>query len=39
VTTVAGEAPLDAECTAMTGKAHVYSENKDIFDCMLNQVR
>ncbi len=39
VTTVAGQAPVDAECTSMIGKAHVYSENKDVFDCMLNQVR
>jgi hypothetical protein len=39
VTTVAGQAPVDAECTTMLGKAHVYTENKDIFDCMLNQVR
>jgi hypothetical protein len=39
VTTVAGQAPVDSECTDMLGKAHVYSENKDIFDCMLNQVR
>jgi hypothetical protein len=22
----------------MQGKAHVYCENNDIFDCMLNQV-
>jgi len=39
VTTVAGQAPVDAECTTMLGKAHVYTENKDIFDCMLNQVK
>ena len=39
VTTVAGQAPVDAECTQLLGKVHVYSENKDIFDCMLNQVR
>lgn len=38
MTTVAGQAPVDASCTSMIGKAHVYSENKDIFDCMLNQV-
>ncbi|CAF0966657.1 unnamed protein product [Adineta ricciae] len=37
VTTVAGQAPVDTACTTMLGKAHVYSENKDIFDCMLNQ--
>ncbi|UJR15000.1 hypothetical protein I4U23_001977 [Adineta vaga] len=37
VTTVAGQAPVDASCTSMLGKAHVYCENKDIFDCMLNQ--
>jgi hypothetical protein len=39
VTTVAGQAPVDAECTELLGHVHVYSENKDIFDCMLNQVR
>lgn len=39
MTTVAGQAPVDSECTSLSGKVHVYSENKDIFDCMLNQVR
>lgn len=39
MTTVAGQAPVDAECTELLGKAHVYTENKDVFDCMLNQVR
>lgn len=39
VTTVAGQAPVDAECKSLIGKVHVYTENKDIFDCMLNQVR
>jgi len=38
VTTVAGQAPVDSSCTSLLGKAHVYVENKDIFDCMLNQV-
>ncbi|CAF3595748.1 unnamed protein product [Rotaria sp. Silwood1] len=37
VTTVAGQAPVDAECKTLIGKVHVYTENKDIFDCMLNQ--
>lgn len=38
VTTVAGQAPVDSACTNLQGKAHVYTENKDVFDCMLNQV-
>ncbi|CAM4783524.1 unnamed protein product [Rotaria magnacalcarata] len=37
VTTIAGQAPVDAECKNLLGKVHVYTENKDIFDCMLNQ--
>ncbi|UJR31675.1 hypothetical protein I4U23_019156 [Adineta vaga] len=37
VTTVIGKVPVDAECTSMLGKAHVYCEDGDIFDCMLNQ--
>lgn len=37
VTTVAGQAPVDIECKSLAGKVHVYSEKKDIFDCMLNQ--
>ena len=39
VTTIAGQAPVDAECHELIGKAHVYTENTDVFDCMLNQVR
>ena len=38
VTTVAGKAPVDSECKTMLTKAHVYSEDSDTFDCMLNQV-
>ncbi|XP_062609623.1 poly [ADP-ribose] polymerase 2-like [Saccostrea cucullata] len=34
---ISGKAPVDAECTSMVGKAHVYSEGNDIWDCMLNQ--
>ncbi|KAJ8366951.1 hypothetical protein AAFF_G00336400 [Aldrovandia affinis] len=32
-----GKAPVDSECTAKMGKAHVYSEGEDIYDVMLNQ--
>ncbi|KAI1901239.1 hypothetical protein AGOR_G00032250 [Albula goreensis] len=32
-----GKAPVDSECTAKLGKAHVYSEGEDIYDVMLNQ--
>ncbi|MFT7800163.1 poly ADP-ribose polymerase 2 isoform X1 [Arapaima gigas] len=32
-----GKAPVDSECTAKLGKAHVYSEADDIYDVMLNQ--
>ncbi|RVE60960.1 hypothetical protein OJAV_G00166110 [Oryzias javanicus] len=32
-----GRAPVDAECKAKLGKAHVYSEGKDVYDVMLNQ--
>ncbi|XP_074508142.1 poly [ADP-ribose] polymerase 2 [Sebastes fasciatus] len=32
-----GKAPLDSECKAKLGKAHVYSEGKDVYDVMLNQ--
>ena len=32
-----GKAPVDADCP-LVGKAHVYYEGKDIYDCMLNQV-
>jgi poly [ADP-ribose] polymerase len=38
ITTVVGKVPVDSECVSMQGKAHVYCENNDIFDCMLNQV-
>ncbi|XP_052818983.1 poly [ADP-ribose] polymerase 2-like isoform X2 [Mya arenaria] len=33
---MSGKAPVDAECPLL-GKAHVYYEGKDIYDCMLNQ--
>ncbi|XP_018613580.1 poly [ADP-ribose] polymerase 2 isoform X1 [Scleropages formosus] len=32
-----GKAPVDSECTAKLGKAHVYNEGDDIYDVMLNQ--
>lgn len=32
-----GKAPVDTECKAKLGKAHVYSEGNDIYDAMLNQ--
>ncbi|KAK7944998.1 hypothetical protein WMY93_000726 [Mugilogobius chulae] len=32
-----GKAPVDTECKAKLGKAHVYSEGKDVYDVMLNQ--
>ncbi|XP_046707984.1 poly [ADP-ribose] polymerase 2 isoform X3 [Silurus meridionalis] len=32
-----GKAPVDAECKAKLGKAHVYSEGEDVYDVMLNQ--
>ena len=35
---VKGKAPVDPECTAKLGVAHVYCEGKDIYDIMLNQV-
>ncbi|XP_039206042.1 poly [ADP-ribose] polymerase 2 isoform X2 [Crotalus tigris] len=35
--TVKGKAPVDPECTAKAGKAHVYCEGDDIYDVMLNQ--
>ena len=38
ITTVVGKVPVDSECVSMQGKAHVYCENNDVFDCMLNQV-
>ncbi|XP_063157535.1 poly [ADP-ribose] polymerase 2 [Candoia aspera] len=35
--TVKGKAPVDPECTAKLGKAHVYCEGDDIYNVMLNQ--
>ncbi|KAM6918660.1 poly [ADP-ribose] polymerase 2 [Xenentodon cancila] len=32
-----GRAPVDPECKAKLGKAHVYSEGNDVYDVMLNQ--
>ncbi|XP_028328682.1 poly [ADP-ribose] polymerase 2-like [Gouania willdenowi] len=32
-----GKAPVDSECKAKLGKAHIYSEGNDVFDVMLNQ--
>ncbi|KAF7222008.1 poly [ADP-ribose] polymerase 2 [Nothobranchius furzeri] len=32
-----GKAPVDPECKAKLGKAHVYSEGADVYDVMLNQ--
>ncbi|KAM9789662.1 poly [ADP-ribose] polymerase 2 [Neosynchiropus ocellatus] len=32
-----GKAPVDPECKAKVGKAHVYSEGSDVYDVMLNQ--
>ncbi|XP_051553307.1 poly [ADP-ribose] polymerase 2 isoform X2 [Myxocyprinus asiaticus] len=32
-----GKAPVDPECKAKIGKAHVYSEGNDVYDIMLNQ--
>ncbi|XP_021569919.1 poly [ADP-ribose] polymerase 2 isoform X2 [Carlito syrichta] len=32
-----GKAPVDPECTAKVGKAHVYCEGSDVYDVMLNQ--
>ncbi|XP_066483001.1 poly [ADP-ribose] polymerase 2 [Tiliqua scincoides] len=32
-----GKAPVDPECTAKLGKAHVYCEREDVYDVMLNQ--
>uniref|UniRef100_A0A6J0V640 Poly [ADP-ribose] polymerase n=1 Tax=Pogona vitticeps TaxID=103695 RepID=A0A6J0V640_9SAUR len=34
---VKGKVPVDPECTAKLGKAHVYCEGDDIYDVMLNQ--
>uniref|UniRef100_A0A3B5MQH2 Poly [ADP-ribose] polymerase n=1 Tax=Xiphophorus couchianus TaxID=32473 RepID=A0A3B5MQH2_9TELE len=33
-----GKAPVDFECKAKLGKAHVYSEGNDVYDVMLNQL-
>jgi len=38
ITTVIGKVPVDIECRTMIDKAHIYVENNDVFDCMLNQV-
>ncbi|XP_051984440.1 poly [ADP-ribose] polymerase 2 isoform X2 [Xyrauchen texanus] len=32
-----GKAPVDPECKAKIGKAHIYSEGNDVYDIMLNQ--
>ncbi|XP_046883739.1 poly [ADP-ribose] polymerase 2 isoform X2 [Hypomesus transpacificus] len=32
-----GKAPVDPECKAKVGKAHVYSAGNDVYDVMLNQ--
>uniref|UniRef100_UPI0037E9767C poly [ADP-ribose] polymerase 2 n=1 Tax=Semicossyphus pulcher TaxID=241346 RepID=UPI0037E9767C len=32
-----GKAPVDTECKAKLGKAHVYNEGNDVYDVMLNQ--
>ncbi|XP_035527134.1 poly [ADP-ribose] polymerase 2 [Morone saxatilis] len=32
-----GKAPVDLECKAKLGKAHVYCEGNDVYDVMLNQ--
>ncbi|XP_013383851.1 poly [ADP-ribose] polymerase 2-like [Lingula anatina] len=32
-----GKAPVDPECVQKAGKAHVYYEGNDVYDCMLNQ--
>lgn len=34
---VKGRAPVDSECTAKLGKAHVYNEGNDVYEVMLNQ--
>ncbi|XP_037771738.1 poly [ADP-ribose] polymerase 2 isoform X3 [Chelonia mydas] len=34
---VKGKAPVDPECLAKLGKAHVYCEGDDVYDVMLNQ--
>lgn len=35
---ISGVAPVDDECASLVGKAQVYSEGSDVWDCMLNQV-
>lgn len=32
-----GKAPVDPECVQKVGKAHVYYEGQNVYDCMLNQ--
>ncbi|XP_041659335.1 poly [ADP-ribose] polymerase 2 [Cheilinus undulatus] len=32
-----GKAPVDSECKAKLGKAHVYNEGNEVYDVMLNQ--
>ncbi|XP_025247793.1 poly [ADP-ribose] polymerase 2 isoform X2 [Theropithecus gelada] len=32
-----GKVPVDPECTAKVGKAHVYCEGSNVYDVMLNQ--
>ncbi|XP_052476232.1 poly [ADP-ribose] polymerase 2 isoform X2 [Carassius gibelio] len=32
-----GKAPVDPECKAKIGKAHIYSEGADVYDVLLNQ--
>ncbi|XP_063074541.1 poly [ADP-ribose] polymerase 2 [Engraulis encrasicolus] len=32
-----GKAPVDTECKAKLGKAHVYNEGNEVYDVMLNQ--
>uniref|UniRef100_A0A670J5X1 Poly [ADP-ribose] polymerase n=1 Tax=Podarcis muralis TaxID=64176 RepID=A0A670J5X1_PODMU len=34
---VKGKAPVDPECSAKLGNAHVYCEGDDVYDVMLNQ--
>ncbi|XP_053115010.1 poly [ADP-ribose] polymerase 2 isoform X2 [Hemicordylus capensis] len=34
---VKGKAPVDPECTAKLGKAHIYCDGEDVYDVMLNQ--
>lgn len=39
IKTKVGQIPIDSFCSTMIGKAHVYREDDDTFDAMLNQVR